>query len=37
VGANSVVVRDIPARSVAVGAPAIVVRELDAPPTADVG
>jgi acetyltransferase-like isoleucine patch superfamily enzyme len=37
VGANSVVVRDIPARSVAVGAPATVVRELDAPPTADVG
>jgi acetyltransferase-like isoleucine patch superfamily enzyme len=31
VGANSVVVRDVPARSVAVGAPASVVREIDAP------
>jgi lipopolysaccharide O-acetyltransferase len=29
VGANSVVVRDIPARSVAVGAPATVVRHID--------
>ena len=29
VGANSVVVRDVPARAVAVGAPAVVVRQLE--------
>ena len=29
IGANSVVLRDVPARSLAVGAPATVVREID--------
>lgn len=37
VGANSVVVHDVPARAVAVGAPATVVRQLDELPSAEVG
>jgi lipopolysaccharide O-acetyltransferase len=37
IGANSVVVHDVPARSVAVGAPATVVRSLDVVPSADAG
>ncbi len=37
IGANSVVVHDVPARSVAVGAPATVVRSLDMVPSADAG
>jgi acetyltransferase-like isoleucine patch superfamily enzyme len=34
VGANAVVTADVPARSVAVGAPARVIRHLDVPPAA---
>ena len=36
VGANSVVTRDVPARAVAAGAPARVIRRLDEDPVADV-